>query len=164
MLNTRADDVTEIDSKLARLVTDMFNTMYDAPGIGLAAPQVGVRKRLFVYDLGDGPGVIINPEIVESDGEWTFDEGCLSIPGLSWEITRPDTVHLVGSDMSGDDVSIEAGELFGRLIQHEMDHLDGVLLLERLDDDARKEALRTLRDLTLTPPGSTPEGAGLRLT
>ena len=164
VLNTRAEDVTEIDSKLARLVTDMFTTMYDAPGIGLAAPQVGVRKRLFVYDHGEGPGVVINPEVVESDGEWSFDEGCLSIPGLSWEIIRPNRVHLVGIDMQGDEVSIEADELFGRLIQHEMDHLDGVLLVERLDEDTRKEALRTLRDMTLVPPGSAPESAGLRLT
>jgi peptide deformylase len=164
VLNSRAAEVTEIDSKLARLVTDMFTTMYDAPGIGLAAPQVGVRKRLFVYDYGEGPGVVLNPEIAESDGEWVFDEGCLSIPGLSWEIERPNEVHLVGIDMQGNDVTIEADELFGRIIQHEMDHLDGVLLVDRLDDDTRKEALKTLREMTLVPPGNTPEGAGLRLS
>jgi peptide deformylase len=164
VLNSPAAEVTEIDKKLAKLVTDMFTTMYDAPGLGLAAPQVGVRKRLFVYDVGDGPGVIINPEVVESDGEWTFDEGCLSVPGLSWEIVRPNQVHLVGVDMSGNEISIEAEELFGRLIQHEMDHLDGVLLMDRLDPDTRKEALATLRDMTLIPPGSAAEDAGLRLS
>ena len=79
-------------------------------GLGLAAPQVGVQKRLFVWDMGEGPRVIVNPEIVESDGEWLYDEGCLSVPGLTWEIVRPKTVHLVGRDLDGNEMSLEVDE------------------------------------------------------
>jgi peptide deformylase len=117
----------------------------------LAAPQVGVQQRLFVYDLHDdaGPRALVNPEIVESDGEWTFEEGCLSVPGLAWEIVRPKTIHLKGYDIHGNEVDIEADEYEARVFQHEMDHLDGVLLMERLDQDTRKQAMRTLRNLML---------------
>ena len=83
-----------------KLVDDMLETMY-APGIGLAAPQVGVDKRLFVWDIGDGPNAMVNPEIIEGDGEWVFEEGCLSVPGLSWEIVRPKKIHIVGRDLDG---------------------------------------------------------------
>jgi peptide deformylase len=151
VLRRRAADVTDIDGALKRLTDDMAVTMYDAPGVGLAAPQVGVQKRVFVYDLGDGQGAqtLINPEIIESDGEFTFDEGCLSVPGLSWEITRPDHVHVVGLDLDGNEVSIEASGFEGRVFQHELDHLDGVLLLERLDEDQAKQAKRAVRELML---------------
>ena len=149
VLKQRARDVTDIDDALVRLTEDMLTAMYDAPGIGLAAPQVGVQKRLFVYDLGEGPGTIVNPVIADSDGEWAFEEGCLSVPGLSWEIVRPKQIHLVGYDLDGNEVSLEADELAARLFQHEFDHLEGVLLLDRLDEDTRREALRTLRDLDL---------------
>jgi peptide deformylase len=147
VLRQRAADVEEIDGKLARLADEMLVTMYEAPGLGLAAPQIGVRKRVFVYDIGEGPQVVVNPAIVESDGEWAYEEGCLSVPGLSWEIVRPRRVHLVGRNLDGDEVSIEADDLLARCFQHEMDHLDGVLLLERLDADTRKQALRTIREL-----------------
>ena len=149
VLKSKASDVTEIDGKLVRLADEMVQVMYDAPGLGLAAPQVGVQKRLFVYDVGEGPQSIVNPEIVEHRGEWVFDEGCLSIPGLAFELVRPKEVHLKGYDLDGNEVSIEADELMARLFQHELDHLDGVLLLDRLDKPTRKEAMRTLRDLNL---------------
>lgn len=151
VLKQRAVEVTELDGSLARLVEDMTATMYAAPGVGLAAPQVGVQQRLFVYDLHDGLGArcLVNPEIVETDGEWTFEEGCLSVPGLSWEIVRPKTIHLRGYDIDGNDVDIEADEYAARVFQHELDHLDGVLLIERLDRDTRKQAMRTLRNLML---------------
>jgi peptide deformylase len=149
VLRQRAADVADIDGRLAKLADDMLATMYDAPGAGLAAPQVGVQKRLFVYDVGEGPGTIINPEIRESRGEWEFEEGCLSVPGLSWQIVRPKEVHLVGYDLDGNEVSIEADEFEARCFLHELDHLDGVLLLERLDPDTRKQALRTIRDTGL---------------
>jgi peptide deformylase len=152
VLRQRAAEVTDIDGRLARLAEDMITTMYDAPGVGLAAPQVGVQKRLFVYDAHDetGPHVIVNPTISESRGEWTFEEGCLSVPGLSWEITRPNEVHLTGWDLDGNEVAIEADEYLGRIFQHELDHLDGILLLERLDADTRKAAMRTLRERSLS--------------
>ena len=162
VLNTRATDVTDIDGRLAKLCDDMFLTMYEAPGIGLAAPQIGVQKRVFVYDHGDGAGLVINPEIVESDGETMMDEGCLSVPGLSWEIVRPKTVHLVGYDLDGNELSIEADELQARLFQHELDHLDGILLIERLDADTRKAALGAVRELDLRSVPA-PEAGGLRL-
>jgi peptide deformylase len=158
VLKERTHDVEEIDGKVASLVESMLETMYEAPGTGLAANQIGVQKRIFVYDVGEGPQSIINPQIVESDGEWAYDEGCLSIPGLSWEIIRPNAVHLVGLDLDGNDISIEATELEGRVFQHELDHLDGVLLVERLDEDQRKEALKILRSRTLLLPDSDPDG------
>ena len=149
VLKQRAAEVTDVDGALVRLVDDMVDTMYAAPGVGLAAPQVGVQKRLFVYDVGDGPQVIVNPTIDESEGEWEFDEGCLSVPGLSWTIVRPKQVHLTGFDLEGNEVSIEADEYLARVFQHELDHLDGVLLLDRLDADQRKEAMRVLRSRAL---------------
>ena len=155
ILRRRAADITDVDSTLVRIVDGMVETMYSADGIGLAAPQVGVQKRLFVWDLGDGPRIIVNPQIVESDGEWVYDEGCLSVPGLTWEILRPKQVHVIGRDLDGNEVSVEADELEARLFLHELDHLDGILLIERLDEAARKAALRTLRELGIGP-GSTP--------
>jgi peptide deformylase len=151
VLRQRASEVTEIDGRLAKLAEDMIATMYDAPGVGLAAPQVGVEKRVFVYDVGEGPRTIVNPEIVEATGEWTYEEGCLSVPGLSWPITRPKQVLLRGLDLDGNEVEIEADELEARCFQHEVDHLDGVLLLERLDPDTRREALRTIRERGISP-------------
>jgi peptide deformylase len=151
VLKQVAAEVTDIDGKLARLADDMLVTMYEAPGLGLAAPQVGVQKRLFVYDLQDetGPKAMVNPVISESDGEWTYEEGCLSVPGLSWEIIRPKTVHVTGFDLDGNEVSIEADELAARMFQHELDHLNGVLLIERLDPDQKKQAKRTIRELAM---------------
>ena len=146
VLNTRASEVTDIDGKFVRLCDEMFVAMYDAPGIGLAAPQVGVQKRFFVYDYDENPGVLINPVIAESDGEWAFDEGCLSVPGMSFEIIRPKQILVTGVDLDGNEVEVEADELFARLIQHEIDHLDGVLLLEHLDDDQRKAAIKELHE------------------
>jgi peptide deformylase len=150
VLRQRADEVGDVDGKLARLASDMLTTMYEAPGLGLAAPQVGVRKRLFVYDVGEGPQVVINPEIREARGEWAFDEGCLSIPGLAFELIRPKEVHLVGYDLEGNELSVEADELTARCFQHELDHLDGVLFIERLDDDDRKAAMKIIREQRLT--------------
>ena len=167
VLKKRARAVEEVDSALVRLARGMVETMYGASGIGLAAPQVGVGKRLFVWDVGAGPRIIVNPEIVESDGEWTFEEGCLSIPGLAWDVVRPKQVHVVGRDLDGNEMSIEADELEARLFQHELDHLDGTLLIEHLDDDTRKAALRALRQSGVGPPPGPPPApstdGGLRL-
>jgi peptide deformylase len=108
-----------------------------------------------VYDLDDeqGPKTLINPVITEQRGEWEYEEGCLSVPGLYFPIVRPKEVFLTGYDLDGKEVAIEATELLGRLLQHEMDHLDGKLLLERLEPEQRKEALRVLRARTLDLPG-----------
>lgn len=151
VLRERAAEVTDIDGRLARLCEDMFATMYAAPGVGLAAPQVGVGKRFFVYDLGEGggPEVLINPVIEESEGEWDYYEGCLSIPGLHFDIVRPRVVHVTGVDLDGNEVSLEAEDFLARVIQHELDHLDGVLMVERLDEDQRRAARRAVRKLQL---------------
>lgn len=166
VLRTPAADVTDVDGALVRLCEEMFSTMYEAPGIGLAAPQVGVQKRFFVYDHDEDSGVVLNPRIVESDGEWAYEEGCLSVPGLSWEIVRPKTIHLVGVDLDGNELSIEADELKARLFQHEIDHLDGVLLVDHLDDEQRRDARSALNDLTMARPsqsgGSFPVDTGGR--
>jgi peptide deformylase len=149
VLKQRATEITDINGAIARLADDMFATLYDAHGAGLAAPQIGVQKRLFVYDIDDEPIVIVNPTISESRGEWTYLEGCLSVPGLSWEIVRPKEVLLTGYDLDGNEIQVEADELEARVFQHELDHLDGVLLLDHLDDDQRKEAKKALRERAL---------------
>ncbi len=147
VLRQRAAEVDKVDDSLRRLVSDMLDTMYEAPGVGLAAPQVGVQKRLFVYDVqdGNGPGVVLNPTLSGHRGEWSHEEGCLSVPDLWWPLVRPSHVHLSGWDLAGNELSIDADELLGRVFQHEVDHLDGVLLIERLGPDQRREAMRTLR-------------------
>jgi peptide deformylase len=158
VLRQRSKDVEELDGDVARLVHAMYDTMHEAVGLGLAAPQVGVLKRLYTYDVGEGPAVIVNPEIVESSGEWVYEEGCLSVPGMQFEIVRPKLVTVRGLDLDANEVVIEGDELMGRLIQHEIDHLDGTLLLDRLDDDVRKQALRDLRRAQLE--GSFPVVVG----
>ncbi|MHB1517139.1 MAG: peptide deformylase [Acidimicrobiales bacterium] len=149
VLKQAAPDVAEVDGALVRLVDDMVETMYAAEGAGLAATQIGVQKRLFVFDVGDGPEAVINPTIVETSGEWYHDEGCLSIPGLRLGIARPARVHLVGYGLDDEQLDLEVDDFLGRVFLHEVDHLDGVLMLERLDDDMRRQALRVLRDRRL---------------
>jgi len=160
VLRQKAAEVTDIDGKIAKIVDGMIPTLYEARGLGLAAPQVGIQKRLFVYDLHDdeGPKVLVNPTISEARGEWVYEEGCLSVPGLAWEIVRPKEVHLTGYDLDGNEVSIEADEILARLFQHELDHLDGKLLLDLLDDDQRKQAMRAMRERQLAETTTTPTG------
>ena|SRR5215213_3990833 len=147
VLNQKAAPVTDIDGAIKKLADDMLAPLRQVEGLGLAAPQVGVLKRLFIYDLRDGrgPQTIVNPVISEARGEWEYDEGCLSVPGLYFPIVRPKEIHLTGWDLDGKEVSIEADELLARLFQHELDHLEGKLLLEMLDEDMRKQALKELR-------------------
>lgn len=145
VLGAVTTDIEDIDAKVAALAASMIETMNEAPGVGLAANQIGVQKRLFVYDKGEGPRVVVNPVIVETSGEWIYEEGCLSVPGLSWEIMRPNAVHLKGYDLDGNEIDIEADEFEGRIFQHEVDHLNGVLLIERLTEDQKKDAKRALR-------------------
>ena len=145
VLRQACAEVTEFDDRLHQLAEDMLETMYDAPGVGLAANQIGVQKRLFVYDVGDGPGVIVNPVLSGHEGEWEYTEGCLSVPDLAWPITRYKSVHVDGLDLDGRPVSIDGDELMARMLQHEVDHLDGRLLLSHLDRRQHKDAMRTLR-------------------
>jgi peptide deformylase len=158
VLRQATKEIDDIDASVAKLAEDMIETMRAAPGTGLAANQVGVQRRMFVYDVGDGPVVVVNPRIVESSGEWTYEEGCLSVPGLSWPIVRPGNVHLVGYGLDGNELSIGAEELEARVFQHEVDHLDGTLLVERLDDDQRREAKAILRARAFQLPTNDPDG------
>ncbi len=152
VLKTKAAEVADIDGKIARLVDDMFDTLYESEsGIALAAPQIGVQKQIFVWDVDDEAKAIINPQIVESSGEWVYDEGCLSIPGLYVEMLRPNTVLVRGYTVDGDEVEIEADELIGRLFQHEIDHLHGVLMFDRMTPDQRKEAMKEYRRIQEEP-------------
>ena len=126
-------EVTEVTPKIVTLIDDMLETMYEANGVGLAAPQVGILKRIVVIDVGEGPIVMINPEIIESDGEQTGDEGCLSVPGKAGQVTRPNYVkaRFMGEDMN--EYEIEGEELLARCICHELDHLDGHLYVEKVE-------------------------------
>jgi peptide deformylase len=148
VLTTVAAEVENIDGKLIRLTKDMFQAMYQAPGLGLAAPQIGVQKQIFVYDIDGEPITLINPKIIESRGEWTFDEGCLSIPGLYVEVLRPKEILVEAVDLDGNTIQIEADELLSRLFQHEIDHLNGVLMFERMTPEQRKEAMNEYRKIS----------------
>jgi len=146
VLKTPAAAVTEIDGKVARLVDNMFDTLsVSDTGIGLAAPQVGVQKQIFVWEVDEKRELVINPQIVESSGEWVYEEGCLSIPGLYVELVRPKEVLMRGLDLDGNEIEFEADELMGRLFQHELDHLNGVLMFDRMEPDQRKAALAEYR-------------------
>jgi peptide deformylase len=151
VLKTKAAEVADIDGKLVTLADEMLEAMYAAPGLGLAAPQIGVQKQLFVFDVGDGAHTLVNPTIKESRGEWVYDEGCLSIPGLYVEMARPKEVLLTGWDLDGNEVAVEADELLARLFQHELDHLNGVLMFERMTPEQRREAMREWRRLQEQP-------------
>lgn len=155
VLNSVADQVENIDGKIVRLTQAMLQAMYQAPGLGLAAPQIGVQKQIFVYDIDGQPTTLINPRIVESSGEWVYDEGCLSIPGLYVEMLRPKQVLLEAIDLSGNTIQIEADELLARLFQHELDHLNGVLMFERMTPDQREEALKAYKSIA---DGGSSEG------
>ena len=149
VLASQAAAVTDIDGKIVRIVEEMFDTLYDSDsGIGLAAPQVGIQRQIFVWDMDDEPMVILNPTITESDGEWVYDEGCLSIPGLYVEMTRPKTVLMKGIDMNGNEISFEGDELEARLFQHELDHLNGVLMFDRMQPEQRKQAIAEYKKLS----------------
>lgn len=149
VLRTAPSPIDVIDASVERLAEDMLETMYDAPGVGLAAPQIGIAKQIFVFDIGEGPHVMINPELVELEDSWTSDEGCLSVPGKWWSIKRYAYAKARGLDLDGAPVEYEGDELIGRVLQHEIDHLNGTLLVERLSKRARRQALKELREEAL---------------
>ena len=158
VLKTKATEVADINGKIASLVDDMYETLYDSDsGIALAAPQIGVQKQIFVWDVDDEQMAIINPQIVESSGEWVYDEGCLSIPGLYVEMVRPNHVLMRGFSIDGDEIEIEASELMGRLFQHEIDHLHGVLMFDRMTPEQRKEAMKEYRRIQEQPEAEVPK-------
>jgi peptide deformylase len=150
VLKTPSHPLTTFDPKLRKLFDDMVETMYAAPGVGLAAPQVGLSQRLFVYNDGiTGPRFIANPELSEGEGEFETDEGCLSLPGPYAIVKRYATITCRGQDLDGTWYTTRAGDLLARIFQHETDHLDGRLFIDRLDDEARRAVLAELRRVEL---------------
>lgn len=133
VLEKKCREITEVTPKIEELIEDMLDTMYEANGVGLAAPQVGVLKRLVVIDVGDGPIVMINPVILETSGEQTGSEGCLSLPGKAGTVTRPNYVKARFYDENMDEYEIEGEELLARAICHELDHLDGHMYTEKVE-------------------------------
>jgi len=146
VLRSPATPVARIDDSVRRLVADMLETMYQAPGVGLAAPQIGIALRVVVFDVGEGPHHLINPVLVETGGTWTFDEGCLSVPDRYWPVRRPAFARARGLDLDGNEVEYAGEELLGRVLQHETDHLEGTIILDRLPRRARKQALKEMRE------------------
>ena len=147
VLTKKADEVRDFDKELQQLVKDLTETMLEAPGVGLAAPQIGVSLRVFTYCVEeDRPGHLINPILQLSENRQDGDEGCLSIPGLAFNTDRSYGVIARGKNMYGEDVVIEGSELLARCIQHETDHLDGILFVDRLDTETRKLAMKSIRE------------------
>ena len=134
-LNKVCKEVTEINDRTITLIDDMLDTMYEADGVGLAAPQVGVLKRIVVIDVGDGPIVMINPEIIETSGSQTGSEGCLSVPGKAGNVTRPNYVKAKALNEDMEEFIIEGEELLARAICHEVAHLDGHLYVELVEGE-----------------------------
>ncbi len=147
VLRTPAATVTPFDKKLRNLVKDLQDTMLDAPGVGLAAPQIGVGLRVFTYDVGDQLGHLVNPVLhFPHDEEQDGEEGCLSVPGLTFDCVRKQHVVAHGQNVYGDPVTVEGRDLLARCVQHEVDHLDGVMFIDRLDPETRKLALAAIRE------------------
>jgi peptide deformylase len=150
VLRQRTRPVEVFDDTLRRLADDMFETMYDAPGVGLAANQVGLQLACFVFDDHDGHvGFVANPELSELEGDQTDQEGCLSIPGPYADTTRALRVRLRGRDLRGEPIDLFGEELLARVFQHETDHLGGKLYIDRLDDAGRRDVMRQLREIEL---------------
>jgi peptide deformylase len=146
VLRTKALPVETFDKELRRLVQDLTDTMLEAPGAGLAAPQLGVGLRVFVYHVDGEPGHLVNPDLDLTDEMQEGEEGCLSIPGVYLDTPRAYGVVAKGWNMYGDPVTIEGTEVLARAIQHETDHLDGILFIDRLDPESRREAMRLIRE------------------
>lgn len=147
VLRTATAPVETIDAGVHKLVDDLIQTMYDAPGVGLAANQIGVSRSVAVFDAQDelGPRVLINPEILVVEGEWEYDEGCLSVPGHFWLIKRPSYVKVRSQTLDGGTTEYEGGELVGRVLLHEIGHLNAELLFDHLEPAVRKKAMKDLR-------------------
>ena len=154
VLKTRAAPVDSFDESLVRLTQDMLATMRDNEGVGLAANQVGRLKRVFVAAIEDDEYVIVNPVLSDwSETTESAQEGCLSIPGILVDVERPTGVTVSGQDLSGEPLQIGASDLLARVLQHEVDHLDGVLILDRTDRPSRKAAMREWRERMLAQQG-----------
>ncbi|WP_127358062.1 peptide deformylase [Actinacidiphila soli] len=146
VLRMAAQPVTVFDKELRTLVRDLSETMQAAPGAGLAAPQIGVSLRVFTYYVDGELGHLVNPDLSLTEDEQDGPEGCLSLPGLTYDCKRAYGVVAKGFNMYGDPVTIEGTQLLARCIQHETDHLDGIIFIDRLDAEQRKAAMKAIRD------------------
>jgi len=150
VLREKARPVKEFSPALKRLAADMLETMYESQGVGLAAPQVGISERLFVFDDGEtGPMAIVNPELYDPDGIQDGEEGCLSIPGIYFNVERADRIRVRGYDLDGNVLDLDGEGLLARILQHETDHVDGILFVDRLSDEDRRAAMRLIREQDL---------------
>jgi peptide deformylase len=146
VLRTPAAPVETFDKELRKLVEDLTDTMRDAPGVGLAAPQIGVSLRVFTYWVDNELGHLVNPDLELSQDVELGEEGCLSLPGLSFDTRRSRSVVARGMNMHGEPVVVQGSDLLARCVQHETDHLDGIVFIDRLDPAERKEAMRLIRE------------------
>jgi peptide deformylase len=160
VLRTKAEPVADFDKELRRLVKDLTDTMLAAPGAGLAAPQIGVSLRVFAYNVDGEVGHVINPVLDLSEETQDGDEGCLSIPDLPFPCTRSLRAVAKGFNEYGDEILLEGSDKLARCIQHETDHLDGVLFIDRLDRETRKAALRAIRQADWANGGGGGNGVG----
>jgi peptide deformylase len=138
ILRKRCRNIDEVTDRIKILAEDMKETMYNSKGVGLAGPQVGILRRIVVIDVGEGPYVLINPEILEISGSQIANEGCLSLPGIRGEVDRPDYVKVRALNENGEKIEIEAKGLFARAMMHEIDHLDGILFIDKIIREGEK--------------------------
>ena len=159
VLTKKSRTVDKMTPRIGELITDMLDTMYDAMGVGLAAPQVGILKRIVVIDVGEGPIVLINPEILETSGEQTGDEGCLSVPGMAGQVTRPNYVKVKALDVNMDEQIYEGEGLLARAFCHEIDHLGGHLYVEKVEGELHDSPAAKFQQIHFL---QRPEGSHVR--
>ena len=157
VLTTPANEVVDFDKELRQLVTDLTETMLDAPGAGLAAPQIGVPLRVFVWDVDEAIGHLINPSLDLSEEMQDGEEGCLSFPELRFETPRAFRAVAKGFNMHGEPIVVEGTEFLARALQHEVDHLDGILFIDRMNAEMRRKAMREIRESAWFQEGQGPE-------
>jgi len=150
VLRRRASEVGAPDEALRKLMRDLRDTVIAAPGVGLAAPQIGVPRRVFAWTYEGSEGALANPAIVEQHGKVEADEACLSLPGLSYPVERAEWVKVIGMNERGDRVELQMDDWLARIFQHEIDHLDGILFIDRIHPDLKREARRRLREQALS--------------
>lgn len=149
VLREKSQQVKEVDEQLKELIKTMEETMHEASGVGLAATQIGVLRKVFVFDVGDGAKAIINPQIVSREGTVEEEEGCISVPGVRVKVKRAEKVKIRGQDPEGNPLEIEAEGLLARIFQHEMDHLEGKLILDRCSREEKRKALTQIEEMAL---------------
>jgi peptide deformylase len=147
VLREKSHEVEKINEGMKELIKTMEETMHEASGVGLAATQIGILKKVFIYDVGEGTKVIINPQTVSQEGEIEEEEGCISVPGVRVKVRRAEKIKIKGQDLEGNPVELEAEGLLARVFQHEIDHLDGKIILDRCSREERRKALQQIEEM-----------------